>query len=82
MHRRRIQRDMQRLMIAAAAARGGEPALKLYRDFERHLQADGKAIAEAEPESEMPLSQADFERMMGLPQKNAEHAKKRQDEQD
>jgi hypothetical protein len=63
MRRRRRERAMldQRQLMILTAATAGEGAMTLWRHLEDEIK--GKRSG-ADPEPQMPLSQADFERMM------------------
>lgn len=57
---------MRALCIAAAGANGGKAFAMMLRELKRELRAargDARPTDE-EPQSEMPLSTEDFERMM------------------
>lgn len=63
---RRLRRELRELINATAATAGGKAAQERFRQIERELRREERNIQkpEAEPRSEMPLSVADFERMM------------------
>lgn len=66
--RARAERDVRRLCLAAAGASGGKAFEIVMRDLKRELrELDAPESAREpadEPESQMPLSAADFEKMM------------------
>ena len=59
---RLLRRELRTLVNATAAAAGGKAAQERYRQIEQELR--GKKPAKGKGGSEIPLSQAEFERMM------------------
>jgi len=64
----RLRAEMRQLLTTAAATAGGDCALKRFRQLEQESKRVGDGdltIGDAEPQSQMPLCQGDFEAMMG-----------------
>ena len=65
LRRRRTERDVRALCIAAAGANGGKAFAMMLRELKRELKPSSEfRVPSSEPVSEMPLSAADFQRMM------------------
>lgn len=64
LRRQQTERDLRQLLLITAGGAGGKAAQKVWKALERELEPEARSRKPEGSESETPLSQEDFERMM------------------